>query len=77
MSDQEAFTTFNLLTDDGIIHVAFACILTHEQYRELLEVSNAESVHALEKSLLALGMAWGVMTVTKIVSRKPKELGLP
>ena len=72
MSDHLPSTALNLLADDGIIHVTFQVVLTPEQYVELTQATAAApTVRALADALLALGQAWEIVTVTKIVSQKP------
>jgi hypothetical protein len=62
------WTSLKLLADDGIIHVTFESALTPDQSVELARTSiEFAHVSSLDSALLALGRAWGIVTVTQIV----------
>jgi hypothetical protein len=64
-------TCLNLLAPNGIIHVTFDRVLTGDQYVELTRVVDAaKTVQQLENDLLAMGLKWGIIASTQLVSPK-------
>ena len=64
-----------LLAPNGVVQVTFARALSAEQALAVLAATrNAMSAEELEQTLLDLGSAWGVFTLSDIISRKSQSM---